>query len=156
MFVLALFLYLENEIIGSIGNPKMADNRKMVATCQGSTSRKTLSSDVEKDTYGSWVFRPDRKELTHYRNFTGRTGLPPQAVLRFGQRKPLLRQSSHGNVANLCGRVSVIGQTERNLPVTATLRDGLDFPRKQCFASVKGSPSSGRAATGTSQTFLTG
>ena len=32
---------------------------------------------------------PERKELTHCRNFTGRSELLPQAVLHFGQRKAL-------------------------------------------------------------------
>lgn len=83
------FLYLENEITSSIGNPKMADNRKMVATCQGSTCRKTLTSAAEKNAYRSLAFSL---------------------------------------------------QNERNLPTAATLRDGLNFSRKQCFTSAKGKP----------------
>jgi len=35
------------------------------------------------------VQSPERKELTHCRNFTGRSELLPQAVLHFGQRKAL-------------------------------------------------------------------
>ena len=31
------FLFRKNEIMCSTGNPKTADNRKTVATCQGST-----------------------------------------------------------------------------------------------------------------------
>ena len=85
----SFFLYLENKITSSIGNPKMADNRKMVATCQGSTCRKTLTSAAEKNAYGSLAFSSERKELTHCRNFTGRSELLPQAVLHFGQRKAL-------------------------------------------------------------------
>ena len=67
----------------------MADNRKMVATCQGSTCRKIQTSDVEENAYGNWAFSPEQKELTHCRDFTGWSELLLQAVLHFGQRKAL-------------------------------------------------------------------
>lgn len=89
--MLALFLYLENKIIRSIGNPKMADNRKMVATCQGSTCRKILTSGVEENAYSNWAFSPEQKELTHCRDFTGWSGCsPPQETFHSDKRTPRL------------------------------------------------------------------
>lgn len=85
----------------------MADNRKMVATCQGSTCRKTLTSAAEKNAYGSLAFSPERKELTHCRDFTGRSEFLPQAVLHFGQRKALPSSAVTGKPQTFGGRVSI-------------------------------------------------
>lgn len=72
------------------------------------------------------VQSPERKELTHCRNFTGRSELLPQAVLHFGQRKALPSSAVTGKPQAFGGRVSIFSKPERqDKAVTTTSEDYL-------------------------------
>ena len=99
--MLALFLYLENKIIRSIGNPKMADNRKMVATCQGSTCRKILTSGVEENAYGNWAFSPEHKETYPLPRLYGMVWMfPSTRNISLGQKNTPPEYSAYGKATN--------------------------------------------------------
>ena len=55
---------------------------------------------------------------------------------------------------NAYGSLAFSLQNKRNLPTAATLLDGLNFSRKQCFTSAKGRPCPFRMVTGKPQTLV--
>jgi len=92
----------------------MADNRKMVATCQGSTCRKTLTSAAEKNAYGSLAF-----SLQNERNLptaaTLRDGLdvPHTRNISLGQKNTLPKYSVYGKATNCWRRGSTFYKPQR-------------------------------------------